>query len=94
MLEKYIDPQTEKCISYISSAFKVDNEQRGNQARELADSLRTEVIEPMNESFKKFGSLAKKAEKGFKKLSKDYSYFFENYKRAKENYNENDNETK
>ena len=25
MLEKYIDPTTEKCLSYISSAFKVDN---------------------------------------------------------------------
>lgn len=33
LLEKHIDPNSEKCLSYISSAFKVDNEQRGNQAR-------------------------------------------------------------
>lgn len=83
MLEKYIDPNTEKCLSYISSAFKVDNQQRGNQARELADSLKTEVIEPLKESHGRFVNLTKKAEKNFKKLNKDYSYFQDKFKSAK-----------
>lgn len=94
ILEKYIDPTTEKCISYISSAFKVDNEQRGNQAKELADSLRTEVIEPLKESLNKFTNLAKKAEKNFKKLNKDYSYYQDKYKSAKDDYNKTDNDLK
>lgn len=47
IMEKYIEPNTEKCLSYISSAFKADNEQRGSQAKELAESLRIEIIEPL-----------------------------------------------
>jgi hypothetical protein len=41
MLEKYIEPKSEKCLSYISSAFKVDNEQRANQVKEFIEALRT-----------------------------------------------------
>lgn len=33
MLDKYIDGNSKKSLSYISSAFKVDNEQRANQAK-------------------------------------------------------------
>lgn len=32
-LDKYIQPGTEKAISFICSAFKVENEQRAHQAR-------------------------------------------------------------
>lgn len=83
LLEKYIDASSEKSLSYISSAFKVDNEQRGNQARELAESLRTEVVEPMNQTLKQFTNIIKETEKKFKKLNKDYTNFLENYRKHK-----------
>lgn len=37
----------------------------------------------MNESLKKYTAVIKKAEKGFKKLNKDYSHYSENYKKSK-----------
>lgn len=72
----------------------MDNEQRGNQARDLAESLKTEVILPMGETSKSYSELIKKSEKSLKKLNKEYSYYYDNYKRSLENYNENDNESK
>lgn len=40
-LDKYIKPGTELASSYISSAFKVQHQQRSRQAMELAESLKT-----------------------------------------------------
>ena len=42
-LDKYIKPGTELTTSYISSAFKVEHEQRSRQAIELAEALKTEI---------------------------------------------------
>ena len=75
ILEKYIEPTTEKSVSYISSAFKVDNEQRGNQSKELSDTLKTEIIIPMTEASKNYAELIKKSEKSLKKINKEFNYF-------------------
>ena len=61
ILEKHIDATSEKSVSYICSAFKVDNEQRGNQAKDLSDTIKTEIIIPMSETNKNFGELIKKS---------------------------------
>lgn len=94
LLEKHIDGSSNKCLSYISSAFKVDNEQRSNQAKDLADSIRTEIHSVVSEVAKDYSAFIKKSTKDLKKLNKDYSYFEDNYQRAKDNYTENDTETK
>jgi len=36
LLDKYIKPGTELALSFICSAFKVEHEQRGRQALDLA----------------------------------------------------------
>ena len=94
LVDRYIDESSQKSLSYISSAFKVDNEQRANQAKELADSLKTEVIAPMAELAKDYSNLIKASVKSLKKLNKDYNYFKDNFERYQENYTENDIEAK
>lgn len=45
-LEKYINPEEPTPISYISSAFKVEHEQRARHALQLAEYLHTEIEVP------------------------------------------------
>jgi hypothetical protein len=45
-LERYISPDEPTPLSYISSAFKVEHEQRARHALELAEYLHTEIEVP------------------------------------------------
>lgn len=44
-LDKYIERGSDKTVSFICSAFQVENEQRAHQARQLADTLKTEIYD-------------------------------------------------
>lgn len=45
-LNKYIKPEEPSPLSYLSSAFKVEHEQRARHALELAEYLHSEIEVP------------------------------------------------
>lgn len=70
-LDKYIKPGTEYSTSFISSAFKVEHEQRSRQALELAEALKTEVESMCSEMLRKEVNFYKKMEKDVKRYYKE-----------------------
>jgi hypothetical protein len=65
-MQKYINPSEPTPISYISSAFKVEHEQRARHALELAEYLHTEIEVPCQNVLQEMQGELKKVEKTFK----------------------------
>lgn len=62
-LSKHINPQSPSPLSYLSSAFQVEHEQRARHALELANYLHTEIEVPCQTLIQETAALLKQTEK-------------------------------
>lgn len=94
-LERYISPDEPTPLSYISSAFKVEHEQRARHALELAEYLHTEIEVPCQNMLEEQQAELRRIEKELKRAYKEgetvedsYQKHLKKYFRARQEWEE------
>lgn len=85
-MEKYISPDEPTPLSYISSAFKVEHEQRARHALELAEYLHTEIEAPCQTLLDAQRKELMRVEKELKKAYRDGESVEESYQKHLKKY--------
>lgn len=92
-MEKYISPDEPTPLSYISSAFKVEHEQRARHALELAEYLHTEIevpcqilLDSQREELRLVEKELKKAYRDGESVEDSYQKHLKKYYRARQEW--------